>query len=106
MKKSAYQKLKEQNEGLKRDIYKLVMKPDEMETQALRMAYNLKFSLAEMVHMGLAEHLDSYDKGTILHPTGITYLVNNVEQTMTKHCDKTMEECPFDCKDKCLKYKA
>ena len=61
MTKSSYKKLKEENEGLKKDLYRIVMKHDEIETQALIMRYRLKFSLSEMFFSGTADHLKGYN---------------------------------------------
>jgi len=67
MKKSAYQKLKEENECLRDYLFKLVMKEGEVETQALRMALQLRMQaqLDGMRYSDVATHLETYHKEII-----------------------------------------
>ena len=49
---SSYQKLKAKNAELSREIFQLVRHPEELESQAIRIRYNMKYDLLDSVWMG------------------------------------------------------
>lgn len=52
MKKSSYQKLKEENAQFKQDIYKLVMQPDSFKALRVKAQYEIKFGMADIILSG------------------------------------------------------
>lgn len=52
MKKSSYQKLKQENLKLKTDIYNLVMKEQSFDSLQIREAYRMKFGMQDQILLG------------------------------------------------------
>lgn len=51
-KTSSYQKLKIKNKKLEKEIYNLVMKPETMEAQRIKLCYEIKFGISEIIWAG------------------------------------------------------
>jgi len=52
MKKSSHQKLKEENQKLRTDIYNLVMKEQSFDSLRIREVYRMKFGMTDMIMSG------------------------------------------------------
>jgi NADPH-dependent 7-cyano-7-deazaguanine reductase QueF len=55
-KKSSYQKLKDENERLKNDIYTLTVKSDTPEGVSLKMRYVMRSDIDKMCFLGNSEY--------------------------------------------------
>lgn len=66
MKKSSYQKLKEENQKLKTDIYNLVMKEQSFDSLQTREVYRMKFEIQDQILSGLRQAGGSFVMGGFL----------------------------------------
>lgn len=62
MKKTSYQKLKDENKQLKQDLYNIVMKPKELIGMETLMKYNLSFAMSNAILSGRIQTVEhDYD---------------------------------------------
>jgi len=79
MKKSAYQKLKDENKQLQQDLYDIVMNPNKSYRNATWFKYKLKFMMQQRFLAGLSNHAKGYSD--IQETNGIIPYISKQEIT-------------------------